>query len=140
MIARVWRSHGIRVKLTEATMKLFFKSQWPGNVRELSNLVERLAVMRPDGEIHPEDLPAPLRSAEGSAAVRNSKPTATDTQKLGFLPEGGLDLKQHLAGVEKQMIASAMQQSNGVVQKAAEILGVGRTTLAEKIRRHGLRT
>ena len=140
MIARVWRSHGIRVQLTEPTLNALCNYQWPGNVRELSNLVERLAVMKPDGEIHPADLPGALRSIEESTVIQNYSLAATGTQELSVLPESGLDLKRHLADVEKQMIASAMQQSNGVVQKAADILGVGRTTLAEKIRRHGLRT
>jgi transcriptional regulator of acetoin/glycerol metabolism len=37
------------------------------------------------------------------------------------------------------MIAGALRDAGGVVQKAAELLGMGRTTLVEKIRRHNLR-
>lgn len=136
---RVWQSHGIRVQLTEAAMKVFCDYQWPGNVRELSNLIERLAVIKSNGEIQPADLPWPLRPAEETPETQESGPAATEIQKSSFLPDGGLDLKMHLADVERHMIVSALQKTDGVVQKAAEILGLGRTTLAEKIRRHGLR-
>jgi DNA-binding NtrC family response regulator len=49
-------------------------------------------------------------------------------------------LKNYLSGVERQAIASALTESNGVVQAAADKLGLGRTTLVEKIRRYGIET
>ena len=54
------------------------------------------------------------------------------------LPSGGLDLKKYLAKIEQDMIHQALVESDGVVQRAAELLGVGRTTLVEKIRRYEL--
>jgi sigma-54 specific flagellar transcriptional regulator A len=139
IIGRVWRSHGIRVTLAEAAMEVLCKYQWPGNVRELSNLVERLAVSKPNGEIFVADLPWPLRPVEEPPVTLSSSLAATNTQKLNSLPDDGLDLKRHLAGIEKDLIESALHHSSGVVQKAAVLLGMGRTTLVEKIRRYGLR-
>ncbi|MBT8065949.1 MAG: sigma 54-interacting transcriptional regulator, partial [Gammaproteobacteria bacterium] len=110
---------------------------FPGNVRELANLVERLAVVKPDGKVAAEDLPW---------AVSGERPTPeTDVEILGAniastsLPVGGIDLKQYLAKIEQDMIHNALDESDGVVQRAAELLGMGRTTLVEKIRRYGLR-
>ena len=54
------------------------------------------------------------------------------------LPEDGVDLKAHLALVEKNLIAEALEKSDGVVARAAKLLGVQRTTLVEKIKRYGL--
>ena len=54
------------------------------------------------------------------------------------LPRDGIDLKQYLARIEQDMITQALADSGGVVQRAAELLGIGRTTLVEKIRRYGL--
>ena len=144
MMSRVWLSHGIWLRFDEEVMGKLREYAWPGNVRELSNLVERLAVIRPNGEVRVMDLPRPLRP--GVPEPDNELPvvvTASISNKElddeSRFPEGGIDLKIHLAGVEKKMIESALDQSEGVVQRAAELLGVGRTTLVEKIRRHGLR-
>ena len=51
------------------------------------------------------------------------------------LPQDGLDLKAYLASIEKQLIDKALEETDGVVQHAAKRLGIGRTTLVEKIRR-----
>lgn len=140
MIDRVWESHGISVQLTDAAMTVLCDYRWPGNVRELANLVERLAVIKPNGKIHVADLPWPLRPQNEPPTILSSSLAIGNKENPTLLPKEGIDLKQHLADVEKNMIESAMNQSNGVVQKASELLGMGRTTLVEKIRRHGLRT
>jgi sigma-54 dependent transcriptional regulator, flagellar regulatory protein len=139
MILRVWNSHRIRLRLTEETRARLREYQWPGNVRELSNFVERMAVIRPDGEVRISDLPWPLGPVKRDPVVISSHLTADDLQDICLFPSSSLGLKQHLVGIEKQMIESALEQSDGVVQKAAGLLGMGRTTLVEKIRRHGLR-
>jgi len=120
-------------------MEVLCNYKWPGNVRELSNLVERLAVSKPNGEIYATDLPWPLRPVQEPPLTLNSSLAATNTPNLNSLPDDGLDLKRHLADIEKDLIESALHHSNGVVQKAAGLLGMGRTTLVEKIRRYGLR-
>jgi sigma-54 specific flagellar transcriptional regulator A len=140
MISRVQLSHGIAVRPDAEVLSMLKAYEWPGNVRELSNLVERLAVIRPNGAIRMSDLPWPLRPEKESPVVLASNLAADQQQDSDAFPEDGLDLKQHLAGIERNMIQSALDQSEGVVQKAAELLGLGRTTLVEKIRRHRLRT
>ena len=52
------------------------------------------------------------------------------------LPQEGINMKRYLANIEQDMIHQALAESNGVVQRAAEMLGVGRTTLVEKIKRY----
>ena len=54
------------------------------------------------------------------------------------LPAGGLDLRQHIAEIENELIRQALQQSNGVVAHAAPLLGLRRTTLLEKLRKYGI--
>ncbi|HEU6438744.1 MAG TPA: sigma-54 dependent transcriptional regulator [Nitratidesulfovibrio sp.] len=59
--AEKYHRHGMRFRPeTEAGLSGY---PWPGNVRELKNLVERLALLAPDGDIGPEHLPLELRSA-----------------------------------------------------------------------------
>jgi len=111
---------------------------WPGNIRELSNLVERLTILYPDREVDVGDLPAAYREhaavAEPQAGVdRSSVPEA-----LRFHPDG-LDLKRYLADMERAMIQRALEEADGVVARAAELLKLRRTTLVEKMRKYELR-
>ena len=103
---------------------------WPGNVRELENLVERLAVLKGEGEIGLSDLPGPIRNAKTGAAANGATadiPTA--------LPPGGVDLYQVLANLEDRLIREALERSGGNKNQAAKILGLNRTTLVEKLRK-----
>jgi sigma-54 specific flagellar transcriptional regulator A len=139
IIDRVQQSHGIRLQMAESAMDALCEYQWPGNVRELANLLERLAIIRPGGEIRLADLPWPLRDAEDLPQVLSSSLAPSGGTDQASLPATGLDLKKHLVDLEKELIVAALSQSNGTVKKAADLLGMRRTTLAEKIRRHGLR-
>ncbi|MDX1657157.1 MAG: helix-turn-helix domain-containing protein, partial [Candidatus Competibacteraceae bacterium] len=55
------------------------------------------------------------------------------------LPQEGLDLKDYLEELESRLIRSALNEANGVVSQAAELLKLRRTTLTEKMRKYGLR-
>lgn len=57
---------------------------------------------------------------------------------LATLPEDGLDLREHLLMIEKQLIEQALQRSRGTVAKAARLLNLRRTTLVEKMRKLGM--
>jgi sigma-54 specific flagellar transcriptional regulator A len=57
---------------------------------------------------------------------------------LAMLPEDGLDLREHLLTIERQLIEQALQRSRGTVAKAARLLNLRRTTLVEKMRKLGM--
>jgi sigma-54 specific flagellar transcriptional regulator A len=137
LVDRVDANCGVRIRLSDAALQALRDYDWPGNVRELANLIERLAVIRPHGAIDVTDLPRPLRNSDPAIADDSGRAHGADDSVV--LPEDGIDLKQHLAAIERDMIAKALRDAGGVVQKAAETLGLGRTTLVEKIRRHNLR-
>ncbi len=125
----------------------------PGNVRELTNLVERLTVLNPGGLVRLEDLPARYRAhiAPGAkpaplpppapaisvepATAGAAVPAAADAAGL---PEDGLDLREHMARIELQLIREALERSQGVVAHAAQLLGLRRTTPVEKLRKYGI--
>lgn len=135
MAGRIEDEYGLTVQLTPAARQVLQDYDWPGNVRELANIVERLAVIKPMGVFDAADLPWPLRADDqlDEPRVINTSLHAAD------LPDEGIDLKGHLHEVERKLIRSALEDADGVVQKAARALGMRRTTLVEKIRRHGLR-
>jgi sigma-54 specific flagellar transcriptional regulator A len=142
------------VRFSGSAMQSLRQHTWPGNVRELSNLVERLAILYPNGEVRAADLPEkyrgvqPIDEASGSILRAmldgQSKPTPTqnrvglDTEVL--LPEGGVDLKDHLADIEVGLIRQALDITDGVVAHAAKLLHMQRTTLVEKLRKYGLQS
>lgn len=134
----VRRSHNERkvsLIFSEDAMSLLKKYEWPGNIRELANLIERLIVTRSNGIVESEHLPWPL------SEHRDELPQVVDSnvqQSTVTLPAEGINLKHYLAGIERQMIERALDDTNGVVQHAAQKLGIGRTTLVEKIRRYEL--
>ena len=135
-IEHLRRKRNNSLHITDGAMQLFRDYEWPGNVRELANVVERLVVTKGGGAVTEADLPWPLADPD------RALPDVIDVQLHladASIPSTGIDLKEHLASLEKQMIERALAASEGVVQQAARSLGIGRTTLVEKIRRHGIR-
>ena len=97
---------------------------WPGNVRELENLVERLVVIAGNRTVGLGDLPSHLR-----LDLLDLESGQLD------LPTSGIDLRHLLAELEDRLIGQALERSGGNKNRAAELLGMNRTTLVEKLRR-----
>ena len=132
------------------------QAPWPGNVRELANLVERMAILHPHGIVGVSDLPEKLVASAGSEdALREgvtsagfaefaglNSPGETEVNPAQAAPQGlplaGLDLKEYLARLERDLIEKALDDSSGVVTRAADRLSIGRTTLVEKMRKYKL--
>ncbi|MDH3747801.1 MAG: sigma 54-interacting transcriptional regulator [Gammaproteobacteria bacterium] len=129
----------VTLRFSDHAMRLLEQYAWPGNVRELANLIERLAVTRTNGVVNARDLPWPLaEKCDQLADVVDVVDTAPQTTPVA-LPADGIDLKLYLAEIERDMIECALSDANGVVQHAARRLGIGRTTLVEKIRRYKIK-
>jgi transcriptional regulator with PAS, ATPase and Fis domain len=121
------QERGTRVdSISEEAMALLCRHDWPGNVRELENLMERLSVLRGEGEIRIEDLPANLRERPAVALAAPS------------VPETGLDFREVVDQFESELIRQALEQTQGNKNRAAQLLGLNRTTLLEKIKKKGL--
>jgi sigma-54 specific flagellar transcriptional regulator A len=75
-----------------------------------------------------------MEAAPASAATA----AAVAAHDATVLPEGGLDLKDHLADIEVGLIRQALDVTGGVVAHAARLLHMQRTTLVEKLRKYGL--
>lgn len=157
LIKRMEAANRGSVRLTRNAMGLLMQHQWPGNVRELSNLIERLAIISPNGLIDAADLPEKFRAYELPADSNLDwlESEAADTESKGFepgdvsiqkpstpasagaiqLPEHGLDLKEYLTDLENELIRQALEECNGVVAHAAKLLNMRRTTLVEKLRK-----
>ena len=69
---------------------------------------------------------------------KHSSNTAAPSETLVALPDEGIDLREHLLMIERQLIQQALQRSRGTVARAARLLNLRRTTLVEKMRKLGM--
>jgi DNA-binding NtrC family response regulator len=117
---RGWRAE--RLICSPLAMRLLQAYTWPGNVRELFSVLESAALRAGEGRIDAQHLPAEVRSSvtEGHDALMARYRAATGEED------------------ERARILAALDAAHGVRARAAEILGMGRTTLWRKLRQLGL--
>jgi len=119
---------------------------WPGNVRELRNVVDRATVMGGATiALSTLEIACPeilVAAPIVSVAAFDPSTTAELAQPIGpssaTIPPVASDLKQAVQVAEKQRVLEALAKSNGNQARAAELLGVSRRTLINKIEAYGI--
>ncbi|MFO7788030.1 MAG: sigma-54 dependent transcriptional regulator [Halospina sp.] len=147
LISRMEKEKRGSIRLNSAAIMSLCSHDWPGNVRELANLVERLAIMHPYGVVGVQELPRKFRYVDDLDESRETEDSGMPAGIEGInnldapalLPVNGLDLKDYLSNLEKTLIEQALNETDGVVARAAEKLRIRRTTLVEKVRKYGIR-
>jgi transcriptional regulator with PAS, ATPase and Fis domain len=117
------RKYNRAVEFTSEAMVHLWEYDWPGNVRELENLVERLVLLTDHGAIGQADLPPHIRSFLSEKKL----PSPT-------LKNGEINLQQAVEQFEWRLIDEALRRTNGNRSAAAQLLGLKRTTLLNKLR------
>ncbi|MFW6005540.1 MAG: sigma-54 interaction domain-containing protein [Desulfonatronovibrionaceae bacterium] len=127
------------LKISPDAGKMLMNYPWPGNVRELENLMERMTILCDNQEISPEDLPDKILSASGVEPSRPG-PAAAEFRwpVLNDMDDNGMNLKDFLDKIEENLLLEALDNAGGVKNQAAEILGIKRTTLIEKLKKKKL--
>ncbi|MHB0887420.1 sigma-54 interaction domain-containing protein [Acidithiobacillus sp.] len=128
-----------RVHLNHEIQQALRAYPWPGNVRELQNLIERLTILYPGQQVGVADLPPRYRPAASVADDPDDERQSLAqvwAEPPALLPAGPFDLKLYLEGIEQALIAQAMAESDQVVARAAQRLGLRRTTLVEKLKKY----
>ncbi|GLS84127.1 sigma-54 dependent transcriptional regulator [Paraferrimonas haliotis] len=156
LVSRVFNEGKGKVRFTQRAIDSLMEHTWSGNVRELSNLIERLTILYPNGLVDVNDLPHKYRhidvptydvdmpeeqlERDALASVFSGEVDLDipPSQLTTALPAEGVNLKDLLAEMEIDMIRQALDQQNNVVSRAADLLGIRRTTLVEKMRKYGL--
>jgi Nif-specific regulatory protein len=110
---------------------------WPGNVRELENVIERALILARGPDITSADLEFTRRaSAPASTAAAPSGPIAVTT--AGRSDGVGRPLTERLHEQERGAIVAAIDNAQGNIAHAARSLGINRSTLYYRMRKHGL--
>jgi len=110
---------GANLTCSSFAIRLMRNYDWPGNVRELMSVVERAAVDAGFGRIEAQHLPPELRRGSDTGSEARYRATRSGDD-------------------ERDAIVAALEQTDGAIARAAELLGMGRTTLWRKLKQYGL--
>ncbi|GGD13730.1 sigma-54 interaction domain-containing protein [Pontibacillus salipaludis] len=120
LLHKVTNKIGKRVEdFDPAVQEAFKRYSWPGNVRELENAIESAVHLTRSESIGLDDLPSSIRATSSGYTA-------------------GRTLKESLEEAEKQAIQEAMVHAEGDKVKAAGTLGIGKSSLYEKVKKYGL--
>jgi len=112
---------GIAMEISPDAMQYLIEYSYPGNVRELKNIIERISVLAQEQIITPTDLPADFVGGNKNEVQQTS-----------------MNLSSAMAKTEKACILEALRRTDGKRAKAAELLGISRKNLWEKLKQHNL--
>jgi len=118
-------------KISSYAMGILNNYDFPGNVRELEHIIERGVALEASSIILPDSLTL-------STYKRTQYQPPSDVPS-GFPPEG-FDLDQYLAEIEKKILLQALQQTQGVKLRAAQLLGISFRSFRYRLFKYGLAT
>ncbi|WP_022850925.1 sigma-54-dependent transcriptional regulator [Limisalsivibrio acetivorans] len=112
--------------VSKEALSHFMNYDWPGNVRELKNLVERICIMYSSTVIEENMLPREILTEQ------------SETTFSFNIPPEGINLEEVVSGAERDIIAKALDMTDGNVAQTSRLLNVARGTLRYKIEKFGL--
>ena len=121
LIEHFTKKYGPGRRFSPQAMKRLINLPWPGNVRELESVIERAMVLSEKEVIEPEDLPM------------DAVPQAQEEMKPE-IPPGGMAFEAW----ERALLVEALRKSDGVVAKAARLLGMSYRTFQYRMEKFGI--
>ncbi len=125
-------------------MEMLEADDWPGNVRALENTLERAVLLAPGSLIDVDDLPARILERAAAAAPElpraEQAPPTSSGERFTLPPptgDGMVDLRAAVDALESRLIRRALEKSSNNKQRAADMLGIKRTTLLDMMKRKG---
>lgn len=112
----------LALQIQPEAMQILIEYDYPGNIREMKNIIERATVLARQGEITPADLPADL--VPGAKKVSGIELS---------------DLSSAVARTEKELIVKTLSHCGGKRTNAAELLGISRKNLWEKMKQYAVK-
>jgi transcriptional regulator with PAS, ATPase and Fis domain len=149
LIAHFLGRHGRGHILTQETLEGMLSYDWPGNVRELENCIQHMVAINTGPLLHAAELPSMLQNhlmakkaqslsvAVGFQPIPKPPGEAMSHEHRGA-PEGARPPIIPLTQMERQAILDALEYTKGDRAIAANLLGIGRTTLYRKLKEYQL--
>jgi DNA-binding NtrC family response regulator len=113
-------------ELAPEVMEILRRYNWPRNIRQLKSTLKQVCMMAPGETIVPEDLPPEILEEAGEGYVSRIPRIE--------LPESGMKLKEFIAEVEKDLFRQALERTDGVAARAAELVGYEPATFRKALR------
>jgi transcriptional regulator with PAS, ATPase and Fis domain len=150
LIAHFLGRYGKGHTLTQETLEAMLSYDWPGNVRELENSIQHMVAINSGPLLHVTELPSmlqnqliarksqflsvaagahPFAKPPGEASAHEHRGAASDSVRPPIVP---------LTQMERQAILDALEYTKGDRAVAANLLGIGRTTLYRKLKEYQL--
>ena len=144
---RICRERTGRLDVTRfasGVLEMLVADDWPGNVRALENTIERAVLLARGSEIDVDGLPARILARAAASAPpiaivpRVQKPTPDRFSLPPATGDGVVALRAAVDALESRLIRQALERSKNNKQRAADMLGIKRTTLIDMMKRKGL--
>ncbi len=107
---------------------------WPGNVRELENTMERAVALETGSQISLRVLPDRVAGLTPASSFA----TEPDHDSSHEFPQGGVDFESEIAHAEKRYLQQALEKSDGVRTRAADLLKISYRSFRHYAKKHGL--
>jgi DNA-binding NtrC family response regulator len=131
LINHFLQRYGNGHRVPDEVMRQLCEYNWPGNVRELEHSVQTMVAMNTGPWITAADLPSAFRNA---TQQRNAPAGAVSTDEESQSSNGVVPLDELVKGA----ILQALRTTKGDRTLAANLLGIGRTTLYRKLKEYGM--
>lgn len=116
-------------------MERLMEHRWRGNIRELENILNRMIIFSTNDKLTFENLPDEIKKSELLITPRGAKQISTPS---GLSQKTLDDFESELSRFEKEYFSAVLEKAGGNKSKAAELLGIKRTTLNDRLKKLGL--
>ena len=121
-------------RISREARDLLLRYDWPGNIIELENVADHAALLNTSGIISPDDLPETIQNTEGNGHPSGGCVDLSTVRLSGR----GIILKEVVRDMESTLVFQALEKSGWNRSRAAELIGLKRTTLIEKMKNLGI--
>jgi two-component system, NtrC family, response regulator PilR len=116
-------------KISAYAMDILMNYNFPGNVRELENIIERSIALESSSIVLPDSLTLSVHKRAQQVSMHTSAP---------LIIGDGFNLDEHLAGIEKGYLLTALESTQGVKLRAADLLGISFRSFRYRLAKYGM--
>jgi two-component system response regulator PilR (NtrC family) len=124
------------LRVNKESLEALCGYEWPGNVRQLENTVERAVALETTDELHVE-LPVERPKARAAAAGVGISGNMGEIAPGAVLPQG-VGMETYVADIERTLLQTSLERSNGVQTKAADLLGISYRSFRHLMKKYEL--